>query len=87
MNLKRKLYLTLGIVGILVAAFAMTVKTGLIQLPMAWVEIGPSNLTSVWSLKTTRPDAADQLPIVIKTLDGVEGPYIELHTNGEKSGP
>lgn len=74
--MKRKYYLTLGIVGILVAAFAVIVETGLIRYPMAWVEIGPSNLVG-WQLKTVRPENA---PSVVDH-------YMQFPTAEEKSGP
>ena len=87
MRRKTKLYLTLGVMLAVTAAFAAAVVTDSLSYPYACWLIGSDHLEKRpdGTFKTDRPEGADEtMPIVIKTVDGVEGPYMDM---GEKSEP
>ena len=84
-----KRYLTLGVLFAATAVFAAAVVTDSLSYPYACWLIGSEHLIETETgFKTDRPEGADEmLPIVIKTVDGVEGPYMEYNSNGENSEP
>ena len=79
---RKILYTTLGITCVIAAGLALAVRTEVGALLYGrWILGADAVKAQVdGGFQTTRPPNAP--PIVIKTVDGVEGPYLDFSTNG-----